>query len=67
MEREVFPEFVKVMEEHFAKTCPPELFVPRRCYEFDEDFSEITMELAKQIDMHRLLSPKRRPRERVRF
>ncbi len=51
MEREKFPEFVNVMEEHFASTCAPELFVPRRCYEFDEDFSEITMELTRQLDM----------------
>ena len=51
MEREVFPEFVEAMEKYLAENCEPDLFMPRRCYEFDEDFSEITMELTKQIEM----------------
>lgn len=51
MEKESFPAFIEAMEDYLTKTCRPELFVPRRCYEFDEDFSEITMELARQLEM----------------
>lgn len=51
MEREVFPKFVEEFEKYFAENCEPELFVPRRCYEFDEDFSVITKELANQLEM----------------
>ena len=51
MEKEMFPKFVDALEKYFAENCSPDLFVPRRCYEFDEEFSEITMELANQLDM----------------
>ncbi len=51
MERENFPVFVEAMEKYLEETCPPELFVPRRCYEFDEDLGSINMELAKQLEM----------------
>ncbi|MBR3486859.1 MAG: single-stranded-DNA-specific exonuclease RecJ [Clostridia bacterium] len=51
MERERFPEFCKALEAYFAENCPPELFIPRRGYEFDEDLSQITMELVRQLEM----------------
>lgn len=54
MDPDNFNEFAECMERYLAQNCPPELFVPRRCFEFDEDLSEITMELARQLDM---LSP----------
>ena len=51
MEKEMFPRFAEALEKYFAETCSPDLFVPRRCYEFDEELSEITMELTRQLDM----------------
>ena len=51
MERENFAPFVEAMEKYLAENCPPELFVPRRCYEFDEELGQIDMELAHQLDM----------------
>ena len=51
MEKEAFPKFMEALEKYLAENCAPELFVPRRCYEFDEDFSAITKELADQIEM----------------
>lgn len=51
MEREKFPEFCETMEKYFAENCPPELFIPRKGYEFDEDLSQITMELVHELDM----------------
>ena len=51
MEKEAFPRFTEALEKYLAENCAPELFVPRRCYEFDEDFSEITMGLANQLEM----------------
>lgn len=51
MEKERFPEFSEALEKYLAENCSPDLFVPRRCYEFDEDLSEITMTLTKQLDM----------------
>ncbi|MCR5809243.1 MAG: single-stranded-DNA-specific exonuclease RecJ [Clostridiales bacterium] len=51
MEKEMFPQFVERMEKYFAETCAPDLFVPRRCYEFDEDLGNITMELTKELEM----------------
>ena len=54
MDPDKFDEFKSCMEGYLAENCPPELFVPRRCYEFDEDLSVITMDLARQLDM---LSP----------
>lgn len=51
MEREMFPAFCDALEEYLAQNCAPDLFVPRRGFEFDEDLSEITFELARQLDM----------------
>ena len=51
MKRQNFPEFCSALEEYLAKNCAPDLFVPRRCYEFDEDLGEITMDLVRQLDM----------------
>lgn len=51
MEKEKFPEFTAALEKYLAENCSPDLFVPRRCYEFDEELSEISMELTKQLDM----------------
>ncbi|MBO4847994.1 MAG: single-stranded-DNA-specific exonuclease RecJ [Clostridia bacterium] len=54
MEKEMFPAFCEALEKYLTENCAPDLFVPRRCYEFDEDLSEITMELTRQLEM---LSP----------
>ncbi|MBO4384038.1 MAG: single-stranded-DNA-specific exonuclease RecJ [Clostridia bacterium] len=54
MEKSMLKKCAEALEDYFAKNCPPDLFVPRRCFEFDEDFSMITMDLARQLDM---LSP----------
>ncbi|MCR5612005.1 MAG: single-stranded-DNA-specific exonuclease RecJ [Clostridiales bacterium] len=54
MEKSMFKKCADALEEYFANNCSPDLFVPRRCYEFDEDFGEITMELTRQLEM---LSP----------
>ncbi len=51
MEKGKFREFTEALENYLAENCPPDLFVPRKCYEFDEEFSEITMTLTKQLDM----------------
>lgn len=48
---ENFPLFEQQMEAYLAENCPPELFVPRRCYEFDEDLSVISAELTRQLEM----------------
>jgi single-stranded-DNA-specific exonuclease len=51
MEPEMFPAFCEAFEKYLAENASPELFVPRRGYEFDEDLGEITMELVRQLDM----------------
>ena len=51
MEEENFPVFAEVFEKYLAENCSPDLFVPRRCYEFDEDLSVIDRELVKQLEM----------------
>ena len=51
MEREMFPAFCEAFEKYLAENTAPELFVPRRGYEFDEDLAEITMDLVRQLDM----------------
>lgn len=51
MEKEAFPRFVETLEKYFTENCAPDVFVPRKCYEFDEDLSQITMELAEQLEM----------------
>ena len=48
---ENFPLFKEQMEAYLAENCSPELFVPRRCYEFDEDLSVISPELTRQLEM----------------
>ncbi|MBO6060950.1 MAG: single-stranded-DNA-specific exonuclease RecJ, partial [Clostridia bacterium] len=48
---ENFPLFEQQMEAYLAENCPPELFVPRHCYEFDEDLSVISAELTRQLEM----------------
>ncbi|MBO4562476.1 MAG: single-stranded-DNA-specific exonuclease RecJ [Clostridia bacterium] len=51
MEKEMFPVFAEALEKYFAENCAPDLFVPRRGYEFDEELGEISMELARQLEM----------------
>ena len=51
MEKDMFDKCVKALEDYFRENCAPELFVPRRCYEFDEDLGEITKELVTQLEM----------------
>jgi len=51
MEKQMFPAFTKAFEQYLADNCPAELFVPRRCYEFDEELSNINLEVASQLDM----------------
>ena len=51
MEKEMFPKFTEAMEKYFSENCPPDLFVPRKCYEFDEELGEITLDLARQLEM----------------
>ena len=51
MEKSRFDEFARAFEEYLAQNCPAELFVPRRCYEFDEELSELTLDVTNQIEM----------------
>lgn len=51
MERGKFSEFCDAFEKYFAQNCPPELFIPRRGYEFDEDLGVINMDLVHELDM----------------
>lgn len=50
MEKQRFPEFTEAFEKYLAENCSAELFVPRRCYEFDEELSAITMEVTTQLE-----------------
>ena len=51
MEKQRFDEFAEAFEKYLADNCAADLFVPRRCYEFDEDISCLTMEVAAQLEM----------------
>ena len=51
MERENFGVFAEAFEKYLAENCAPDLFVPRRCYEFDEDLSVIDLDLVKQLEL----------------
>lgn len=51
MEREKFPEFVEMLERYFTENCSPELFVPRKVFEFDENFETISFELVRQLEL----------------
>lgn len=51
MEKKVFPQFCEALEKYLAENCAPDLFVPRRGYEFDEDLGVITMDLVRQLEM----------------
>lgn len=51
MEKENFGRFSDAFNAYLEKECAPELFVPRRGYEFDEDVSCITLELARQLEL----------------
>ena len=51
MEKETFPAFCEAFEKYLADNCAADLFVPRRCYEFDEDLSSITMEVTSELEL----------------
>lgn len=51
MEKTMFPAFCDALEKYLAENCAPDLFVPRRGYEFDEDLGVINTELVRQLEM----------------
>lgn len=51
MRKEQYAEFCESFNAYLEEQYSPELFMPRRTYEFDEDVSCINLELAHQLEM----------------